>query len=109
MSGQLVIAELDAFRGVLGKVQPLEGETVTVWCRSTIANALHRVGPTGPMNGAAKAAWTAAEHFASRLDDAGDNQRGTDAIEQARDQALHALDALIAAVRAAKAASPDQV
>ena len=99
MGGQLVIAELDAFRSVLGKVQPGEGETVIVWCRSTIANAVHRVGPTGPIKAAAEAAWAAADQFARDLDTA-DTKAGS--MDQARERTLGALDALIATVRRIK-------
>ena len=105
MSGQLVIAELEAFRAVLGKVKRCEGETVTLWCRSTITNALHRVGPTGPMKSAAEAAWIAADQLAKRLEE---NDTTDGAIEQAREQAEDALAGLIAAVRLVKAAGPSE-
>lgn len=103
MSGQLVIAELQAFRAVLGKVKHSEGETVRVWCRSTIPNALHRVGPTDLMKAAAEEAWAAADYLAQCLDE----PDGT--IEPARDRAMEAVDGLVAAVRVIKVAGPAEI
>lgn len=103
MSGLFVIAELDAFRVVLGKVQRGEGETVTMWCRSTITNAVHRIGPSGPVKAAAETAWRMADQLAAHLD----MDVASDAtIEEARHRALEALDGLVAAVRLSKTAGP---
>jgi hypothetical protein len=103
MSGQLVIAELQAFQAVLGKVKRSDGETVRVWCRSTIPNALHRVGPTDLMKTAAEEAWAAADHLAQTLDETDGN------IEPARERAMEAVESLVAAVRLIKAAGPAEV
>ena len=96
MSGQLVIAELEAFRAVLSKAQRRDGATIKVWCRSTITNALHRTGPSEAMTAAAETAWTASDHLAQRLDE---REFSDDDVAQGRQQALQALAALIAAVR----------
>ena len=99
MSGQLVIAELTAFRAVLLKARRWEGETVRAWSRSTITNALHRIGPVASLNAAAQRASTRASAFADALAAA---DRSDGSLEAARDAAVQALDALIEAIRCIK-------
>ena len=99
MSGQLVIAELGAFKTILRNAKPADCEKVKSWCRSTITNALHRVGPTELMKTASEQASTEADFFAAALlsHDGCEHAR-----EQARQRALDSLDGLIAAVRGSK-------
>ena len=103
MTGQLVLAELGAFRAILRNAQRADREKVRSWCRSTITNALHRVGPTELMKTAAERASTRADVFASAL---ADESALPDMIEHARDQAVEALDRLVTTVRGTKG-TPD--
>jgi hypothetical protein len=98
MSGQLVLAELEAFQGVIVKAVAGDGEKVKLWSRSTIANALHRLGPWGGMKEAADRAWQDADAFAASLD--------VHDSEDMRQRALTSLDDLLATVRRVKAAMP---
>ena len=102
MSGQLVRAELEAFQTILGKAKPGGGETIKLWSRSTIANALHRLGPGGGLKAAADQAWNDADLLADHLD----RDRPSDEVERARDQASASVAVLIATVNAIKAHKP---
>lgn len=95
MSGQLVIAELRAFRGILDHADRSAGDAVRTWGRSVITNALHRLGPVPALNEAAHRASSAANDLAAALDEAGCSAA---AVEARRDAALRAVDALIATV-----------
>ncbi len=97
VSGQLVIAELTAFRAVLLRAQRGEGEVVRAWSRSTITNALHRVGPVASLSVAAQRASARAGALAEALTAA---ERSDPAV--AREAAVEALDAMIEAIRCLK-------
>ena len=98
MSGQLVIAELNAFRAVLEKADRAQSQAVLAWSRSTITNALHRLGPVPLLSDAAQRASGAAGTLARALS-AGD---ALIAVEDARTEAIGTLDELIDAVRQIK-------
>ena len=103
MSGQLVIAELSAFRAVLGKAQRSQGDAIRAWSRSTITNALHRVGPVASLNDAAQRASGAVSALAQALS----TDTSDPAVEDARAGAILALDALIETVREIKTTPDD--
>ena len=96
MSGPLVIAELRAFRAILLKAGRGEGKGVAAWSRSVIANAIHRLGAASVADDASARAHALADclqepHVTSWQ------------MEEARERAVQALDALIAAVQRLKA------
>ncbi len=95
MSGQLVLAELAAFRAVLSKAGRGQGDAIRAWSRSTITNALHRIGPVPALNDAAQHASQASGALAQRLE----ADDGEDALVQARSDAITALDGLIETIR----------
>jgi hypothetical protein len=102
MTGLLVIAELEAFRSILGGATGDDQEKIKHWSRSTISNALHRVGPAHGLKEAALRAWADADAFASLL---GRPSSEHEVIVRARARALDSLDALITEIRSNRPAS----
>ncbi|MGD0634949.1 MAG: hypothetical protein ABSA13_11835 [Beijerinckiaceae bacterium] len=102
MTGLLVIAELEAFRSILGGATRDDREKIKLWSRSTISNALHRVGPGHGLKEAALRAWADADAFAGLLAQPSSPE---EAINQARVRALDSIEALIAEIRAHRSAS----
>jgi hypothetical protein len=96
MTGLLVIAELEAFRSILGSATRDDRDKIKLWSRSTISNALHRVGPAHALKDAALRAWADADAFASLLEEP---TAPDEAIAGARMQALDSLEVLIAEIR----------
>jgi hypothetical protein len=101
MTGLLVIAELEAFRSILGGATRDDREKIKLWSRSTISNALHRVGPAHGLKEAALRAWADADAFAGLLAQPSPEE----AVAQARERALDSIEALIAEIRAHRSAS----
>ena len=101
MTGLLVIAELEAFRSILGGATRDDQEKIKLWSRSTISNALHRVGPADGLKEAALRAWAHADAFAVCL---AQPSSGEDSVTRARMLALDSIDALIAEIRAHRSA-----
>ena len=101
MTGLLVIAELEAFRSILGGATEEDRERITLWSRSTISNALHRVGPAHGLKEAALRAWADADAFAGLLARPSPRE---DAVDEARARALDSLDVLISEIRSSRSA-----
>jgi hypothetical protein len=101
MTGLLVIAELEAFRSILGGATRDDREKITLWSRSTISNALHRVGPAHGLKEAALRAWADADAFAGLLERPSSLE---DAINEARTRALDSLEVLITEIRSSRSA-----
>ena len=110
MTGLLVIAELEAFRAILGGATADDREKIKLWSRSTISNALHRVGAAHGLKEAALRAWADADAFAGLLAQPSREQTSQEqpsleeAVAQARVRALDSIDVLIAEIRAHRSA-----
>ena len=101
MTGLLVIAELEAYRSILGGAARDDNEKIKLWSRSTISNALHRVGPAEGLKAAALRAWADADAFAGLL---AQPSSAEEDVTQARALTLESTDALIAEIRAHRSA-----